>query len=147
MTPAVREFENEEPETMNSKLLLCLALVLSGGLTVFTASCSKRSDSTSESEDQLLVPLTDYHISQFTNFQSFEAQIVNKATGSYLRKSSGETNYFVEVILLKTNGEEFAVSENPSSQKMFEVVNSLEKGRSYIFPNALISSNKENVAH
>jgi hypothetical protein len=119
---------------MNSKLLLCLALVLSGGLTVFTASCSKHLDSTSESEDQLLVPLTDYHVSKFTNFQSFEAQIVNKATGSYLRKSSGETNYFVEIILLKTNGEEFAVSENPTSQKMFEVVNSLEKGRSYFSP-------------
>jgi hypothetical protein len=132
---------------MKSKLLLCLALVMSGGLTVLTASCGKRSDSTSESGDQLLVPLTVYHISQFTNFQSFEAQIVTKDAGSYLRKSSGETNYFVEVILLKTNGEEFAISENPTSENMFRVINSLEKGRSYIFPNVLISSNRENVAH
>jgi hypothetical protein len=48
--------------------------------------------------------------------------------------------------LQKTNGEEFAISENPTSQRMFQIANSLEKGQIYIFPNVLISSNQETTA-
>jgi len=107
--------------------------------------CSRSSDSASE-HGQLLVPLTVYQFSQLTNFQSFQARIISKDTGSYLKSSSAKTNFYFTFILQKTNGEEFAISENPTSQRMFQIANSLEKGQIYIFPNVLISSNQETTA-
>src|SRR5579862_1334432 len=93
-------------------------------------SCTTQPDERASFE----VPVVDYPISKFANFQTFRAELVTKQTDSYLEKSSGKTNYFFVILLKKTNGEQFTVSENRSEEHMVQVINSLEKDRSYTFP-------------
>ena len=122
---------------MNTKLAsLWIFTVL-----IFTGSCGKHSDQASEHGDPFVVPMTAYPISKFTNFPSFQGKLLNKHIGSYLEKNSGKTNYFFTIFLEKTNGDQFAVSDNPAPQDMFQVVNSLEKNHSYSFPDVLTNGN------
>jgi hypothetical protein len=110
---------------------------------LFTASCGK----TPKEGGTFEIPMTVYQISEFTNFPSFQGKVLNKHIGSYLEKNSGKTNLFFTIFLEKTNGEQFAVSENPTSQNMFQIVNLLEKNHSYTFPNALTNGNQGGIEH
>jgi hypothetical protein len=109
----------------------------------FTASCSK----TPKEGGTFEIPMMVYPISAFTNFPSFQGKVLNKHIGSYLEKNSGKTIFFLTIFLEKTNGEQFAVSENPASQDMFQIVNLLEKDHSYTFPDALTHGNQGNISH
>jgi hypothetical protein len=112
-------------------------------VSFFTASCSKAPNQNGTFE----IPMTVYSISSFTNFPSFRGKFLDKHVGSYLEKNSGKTNLFITIFLEKTSGEPFAVSENPTSQNMFQIINLLEKDHSYIFPEVLMSTNgkEENI--
>lgn len=88
--------------------------------------------------DIFATPITNYSITSFATFQPFEAKMADKHLGSYRETHSGKTNLFFTIFIEKTNGDRFAVSGNPASQAMFQVVNSLEKDHDYIFPSALL---------
>ena len=92
-------------------------------------------------------PMPLYNITEFTNFPSFEAKVFDMDIGNYLEKHSGKTNFYFMIFLEKTNGDQFTVLDTSTSQEMFQVVNSLEKDRSYTFPDALVNGSQGNIHH
>ena len=88
--------------------------------------------------DVFATPMTNYSVTQFAAFQPFRAKMADKHVGSYRDIRSGQTNYFFTIFLELSNGNAFAVSGNPASPALIQVVNSLEKDQGYTFPNALV---------
>jgi hypothetical protein len=110
---------------------LIVFLAIAGCFTI--VGCSRQEE---KRGDVFATPMTNYSVTEFATFQSFRAKMADKHVGSYRDIHSGKTNYFFTVFLEITNGKPFAVSGNPASQDMIQVVNLLEKGRDYTFPNA-----------
>ena len=128
--------------TAYRRLTIVLAVVCVGllifAVTLFVARFPRHFESASEVHGLLDVPLTNYSLSVFTNFPSFRARVTTRTTTSDLWKSPVKTNYGFGLILEKTNGEAFQVSEIPTSRRVFDIVSSLETGRRYMFPDVLM---------
>jgi len=128
--------------TAYRRLTIVLAVVCIGLLAfvvaLFEVRLPRHFQSTSEVHGQLDVPLTNYTLSEFTDFPSFLARVTTRTTTSDLWKSPVKTNYGFGLILEKTNGEAFQVSEIPTSRRVFDIVSSLETGRRYMFPDVLM---------
>lgn len=101
--------------------------------------CTKQSERVGSFE----VPSITYTLSQFTNFQQFQGKLMGKSTGIYTDKLSDSTNFYFNIFLEKTNGDKFFVRENPASHHFFQVVNTLEDGQSYTFPQKLTDQIKQ----
>ena len=78
-----------------------------------------------------------YSYATFVKFPNCECQLMEVHVGSYTNKLTTGTNFFVTLFLERTNGEQFAISENQAPEDLFHIINTLEKGHSYIFPNVL----------
>jgi hypothetical protein len=108
----------------------------------FAVSCSKQAP---KQGDTFGSSLTNYSISTFAKFQTFQGTVLNKYVSGFPDKSSGETNYHVVIVLEKNKGEKFAVSEDHASQVMLQIVNSLEENRIYTFPDVLTNGVRQGV--
>jgi|SRR5208282_1002021 len=81
----------------------------------------------------------NYSFSEIRKFPAFPAKLEAKHTGNFLNKKTGQTNYFVTIILERGDGDELSVSDNyNTSQNLLLFVNTLEKGRRYTFPDVLM---------
>ena len=110
-----------------------LALFKITAVFLLVASCSKQVPNQSDTFGR---PVKTYDVSTFAKFSSFQGKILEKYV-DFPEVSSGQTNYHIVVVLKKSNGEQLAVTQIHASQDMADIVNSLEKDRSYTFPNAL----------
>src|ERR1700690_3415105 len=72
-------------------------------MSLIAVSCTKQP----EEGGSLEYPVKDYPISEFTNVQSFQAEVVAKEAVNYLDKASGKTNSLISIILQTADGKKF----------------------------------------
>ncbi len=130
-------------------IVYCLVVIVAAAVLFLTRNSLFAPPKLKPDEgNQLEVPITNnYSFSEIRKFQPFQAKLLGKATGDFLNKKTGKTNYFVGIILEKVSGEDLFVSDNYNpSQNLLPLVNALEKGRTYTFPDVLMSATNDSPA-
>ena len=111
-------------------LLACFAI----------AGCHRQSEPQSVQELSN-VKLTNYTVTEFKTFPSFQGKVLTKLIATNPSAISNKTNYLFTIVLEDESGEKFSVSSRDASQDVLERVNDLEKDHSYAFPSSLFDSN------
>lgn len=118
-------------------------ILLYGLATLFSTGCSKQE---LKQGDTFGIPLPGYSLSDFAKFPSCQCKVLEKYV-DFPGISSGQTNYHIFIVLEKNNGEQFAVTQAKVPQDVVNAIKSLEKNRSYSFPDVLTKGNQESMVH
>jgi hypothetical protein len=125
--------------------------ILLVALTVTLAACSREAFVTpNNSVVSMGKECPSYSFAELGKFSRFEATLLDKDiidTPGNLVGNPQITNHSAVLLLEKEGGAKLFAIDKHASDDVMRVVNSLEKGNSYFFPDVLTNRNWANITH